>query len=120
MGFKLPLVDFELPFVGRIFWKILPAVFALAFLVFFVAIRFFGYELTNADVGGSIISGVLLAYLLHLWTLPAEEFPDIAGLGHLDDEHEGQDHGLDDDHEHEHDATDQQGAFANEEVRKQD
>lgn len=99
-------MGFKLPFVGRIFWKILPAVFALAFLVFFVAIRFFEYELTNADVGGSIISGVLLSYLLHLWTLPAEEFPDIAGLGHPDDEDQ--------------DTTDQQEDCVSEEVPKQD
>ncbi len=65
----------KLPFVGRIFWKILPAVFILAFVVFFVAIKFFDYELTNADIGGSIISGILASYLLHLWTLPAEYFP---------------------------------------------
>ena len=103
-------MGFKLPFVGRIFWKILPAVFALAFLVFFIAIKLFGYELTNADVGGSIISGVLLSYLLQLWMLPAEEFPDITGLGHPVDEHDDPDR----------DATDQQEDFVNEEVQGQD
>jgi len=66
----------KLPFVGRLFWTILPIVFVVAFLTFFIAIRFFDYKLTNADIGGSIISGLILSYLIHLWLLPAEHLPD--------------------------------------------
>ena len=62
----------KLPFVGRLFWVILPGVYLLAFLVFFILIKFFDYQLTNADIGGSLISGFILSYLLHLWMLPGE------------------------------------------------
>jgi hypothetical protein len=76
----------KLPFVGRIFWKILIAVFALVILVFGVAVRFFEYEMTRADYFGSVISGILLSYLLHLWMLPAEYYPAYEDDEDLDDE----------------------------------
>lgn len=64
----------RLPFVGRIFWKILPIVAILVVVGFWVSIKFFGYEkVTTADKVGSTISAILLAYLLHLWMLPAEK-----------------------------------------------
>ena len=72
----------KIPFVGRLFWKILPAVFVLVVLTFWVSVKFFDYEMTNADYGGSFISGIILSYLLHLWMLPADAYPDY------DDEYE--------------------------------
>ena len=81
---KLPLVGRilgKLPFVGRIFWTVFPIVFILIVLAFWLSLKFIDdyTELTNADVGGSIISGIIFSYLVHLWLLPGEEHP-------LDDE----------------------------------
>ena len=62
----------RLPFVGRIFWVVLPTVFILAVVGWWVAYRYFGYEMTRADYGGSFICWPILSYLLHLWLLPPE------------------------------------------------
>ena len=63
-------MDRKLPFVGRIFWKVLVVVAVLAVVAWFLVVRLTEYEMTSADWGGSIISGILLAYLIHLWLLP--------------------------------------------------
>ncbi len=63
-------MDRKLPFVGRIFWKVLVVVAVLAVVAWFLVLRLTEYKMTSADWGGSIISGILLAYLIHLWLLP--------------------------------------------------
>jgi len=63
-------MDRKLPFVGRIFWKVLVVVAVLAVVAWFLVIRFGGYEMQSQDYGGSVICGILLAYLVHLWLLP--------------------------------------------------
>ncbi len=58
---------FTLPFDKASFGKMLIAVmFGLA-AVFAVAVSAFGYEMTAADVPGSLVAGPMLAYLIHLF-----------------------------------------------------
>ncbi|MGD2110522.1 MAG: hypothetical protein PVI86_14175 [Phycisphaerae bacterium] len=68
-------MDRKLPFVGRIFWKVLVVVAVLAVVAWFVVLRVTDYEMQSQDYGGSVISGILLAYLIHLWLLPQPEPP---------------------------------------------
>ena len=68
-------MDHKLPFVSRIFWKVLVAVAALAVVSWTVIVKVTDYEITPADYGGSTISGLIFAYLVHLWLLPQEEPP---------------------------------------------
>lgn len=72
---KLPFVAwiFKLPFVGRIFWKVLAAVAILVLAGWYLIPKLIDYEITPADYGGSTISGLIFTYLVHLWLLPAEE-----------------------------------------------
>ena len=63
----------KLPFVGRIFWKVLVVVAVLVVVGWFLIIRLTSYEITSADYGGSTVSGLILAYLIHLWLLPHGE-----------------------------------------------
>lgn len=63
----------KLPFVARIFWMTLAVVIVLAITAWWVVVRFWDYPMTPADYGGSTISAIILAYLVHLWLLPAEE-----------------------------------------------
>jgi hypothetical protein len=41
---------------------------ALAVLLL-VSVLFFGYEMTPSDIPGGLISGILLAYLIHLFEI---------------------------------------------------
>jgi hypothetical protein len=66
----------KLPFVGRIFFKVLAAV-----LIFLLAVygfcRWTGYyEVTTTDIVGASMSGLIFCYLVHLWLLPGEEPPE--------------------------------------------
>lgn len=36
-------------------------------LLLLVSVVLFGYEMTDADIPGGLISGILLAYLIHLF-----------------------------------------------------
>lgn len=63
----------KLPFVGRIFWKTLVGVAVLAVVAWVVVLSVSDYEMNPADYGGSVISGIILAYLIHLWLLPEPE-----------------------------------------------
>ena len=63
------------PFIGRIFWPVLGVVAVLVVAAWLVAVKGFGYEMQTQDYPGSAISGVILAYLIHLWLLPEEEPP---------------------------------------------
>ncbi|HOY13360.1 MAG TPA: hypothetical protein PLY70_09475 [Saprospiraceae bacterium] len=46
--------------------KLTLVIYALLFILVMVAMKFFGYELTDADIPGGIISGFLLAYLISI------------------------------------------------------
>jgi hypothetical protein len=56
----------SLPFNKAAFGKMLIVVMLGLAAVFAVAVGFFGYEMTTADVPGSLLAGPMLAYLLHL------------------------------------------------------
>lgn len=60
----------KLPFAAGLFFKTLVVVIILVVLTWFVIVRFFGYAMTAADYGGTTISTILFAYLVHLWMLP--------------------------------------------------
>jgi hypothetical protein len=63
----------RLPFVGRIFWKTLVVVTLLVIATWWFVLHFGFYDaMTPADYGGSVISGILFTYLVHLWLLPAD------------------------------------------------
>lgn len=68
-------MDRKLPFVGRIFWKVLVVVAVLAVIAWTVAIKAFGYEMQSQDYGGTVITWIIFSYLVHLWLLP-EDMPD--------------------------------------------
>ena len=55
-----------IPFDKSSFGKMLASVMIGLVAVFAVAVLVFGYEMTNADVPGSLIAGPIAAYLLHL------------------------------------------------------
>ncbi len=57
---------FTLPFDKTSFGKMLIAVMIGLAAVFAVAVSAFGYEMTAADVPGSLVAGPMLAYLIHL------------------------------------------------------
>jgi hypothetical protein len=58
----------SLPFEMKAFAKMLAIVLAAVISIFAVAILGFGYELTGADVPGTLIASPIAAYLLYLWT----------------------------------------------------
>ena len=60
----------KLPFVAGLFFKTLAVVVVLVILTWYLIVRFGGYEMTAADYGGTTISTILFAYLVHLWLLP--------------------------------------------------
>ena len=66
----------KLPFNRSIFWKVFVVVLVLVVGTFAVLAYFTSYERTDADTYGSLISALILAYLVHLWLLPAEYVPD--------------------------------------------
>ncbi len=53
------------PFNKAGYFKVLPLVYLTIVAVFAVAVLFFGYALTTADIPGSLIAGAILAYLVH-------------------------------------------------------
>lgn len=63
----------KLPFSAGIFWKTLAVVIVLVVVAWWLVLRFSDYEMIPADYGGTTISTIILAYLIHLWLLPAEE-----------------------------------------------
>ncbi len=60
----------KLPFAFGLFFRTLIVVVILVVIAWFVVVRFGGYEMTAADYGGTIISTILFAYLVHLWLMP--------------------------------------------------
>ena len=65
----------KLPFAGRVFWKVLVVVAVLIVIAWAVIVRVTEYKMTSADYGGSTISGIIFAYLVHLWLLPEKDSP---------------------------------------------
>lgn len=65
----------RLPFIASIFWKILAVVALLIVVAWAIAVKIFGYEMQPQDYPGSAISGVIFAYLVHLWLMPEETNP---------------------------------------------
>lgn len=66
----------KLPFVGRIFWIVLVVVAVLGVLAWYLIVKLTGYEIQSQDYGGSVISGIIFSYLVHLWLLPESQPPD--------------------------------------------
>lgn len=66
----------KLPFNRSIFWKVFVVVLVVVVGTYAVLAYFTSYERTDADTYGSLISALILAYLVHLWLLPAEYAPD--------------------------------------------
>lgn len=56
-----------------IFQKVFAVVMILVFIGFAIAYYIHG-ELLLRDVLGSLISGTLLAYLVHLWLMPNDDY----------------------------------------------
>jgi len=65
----------KLPFIARIFWKVLAVVALLIMIAWIIAVKVFTYEMQPQDYPGSAISGVIFAYLVHLWLMPEETTP---------------------------------------------
>ncbi|MCI4647515.1 hypothetical protein [Phaeodactylibacter sp.] len=55
----------RLPFDRKAYFQVLPGIYLAIAAVFTAAIAFFGYELTNADIPGALLSGAIVAYLVH-------------------------------------------------------
>lgn len=55
----------KLPFDRKAFFRILPMVYMAIAAIFTIAIAVFGYEITPSDVPGALLSGAILAYLVH-------------------------------------------------------
>ena len=55
----------RLPFDRKSYFRVLPLVYLGIALVFSIATLVFGYTMTAADVPGSILSGGVVAYLIH-------------------------------------------------------
>ena len=65
------VISFELfgltfPVKVQLFFRLVPIVWIAELIILFISIFFFKYEMTNADMPGGLISGILLAYLIHL------------------------------------------------------
>lgn len=63
----------KLPFVSRIFWKVLAVIVVLLVASWYVIPLIIDYEITSADYGGSSITAIILSYLVHLWILPGPD-----------------------------------------------
>jgi hypothetical protein len=55
----------KLPFDMQLYFKVLPLVYLGFVVIFATAVTLFGYEMTNADVPGSLLTGGVIAYLIH-------------------------------------------------------
>ena len=66
----------KLPFNRAIFWKVFITVMVLVLVTYIILFYCTSYQLTNADKYGSLISALILSYLVHLWLLPSEYVPE--------------------------------------------
>jgi hypothetical protein len=60
------LFGLTFPLKVNLFFRLVPIVWIAELFLLFASIFFFDYEMTNADMPGGLISGILLAYLIHL------------------------------------------------------
>jgi hypothetical protein len=51
------------------YFPLLMKVWAALAVLLLVSVVFFGYEMTVSDIPGGLVSGVLLAYLIHLFQI---------------------------------------------------
>ncbi len=69
----------KLPFIASLFFKTLVVVVVLVIGVWALVLKMGWYEeMTPADYGGTTISTILLAYLVHLWLMPMDDYPEDA------------------------------------------
>ena len=67
----------KLPFIPGLFFKTLVVVVVLVVGTWWAVLALGLYdEMTPADYGGSFISTILLAYLIHLWLMPVDDYPE--------------------------------------------
>lgn len=72
----------KLPFMPKLFFKTLVIVVVLVILAWWLALHFFpehvneGKGMTPADYGGTTISTILFTYLVHLWLMPMDDYPE--------------------------------------------
>jgi len=67
----------KLPFIPSLFFKTLVVVVVLVIGTWALVLTMGWYEkMTPADYGGTTISTVLLAYLVHLWLMPIDDLPE--------------------------------------------
>jgi len=80
----------KLPFIPGLFFKTLAIVAVLVVLTWWLVLNVFypdyneGKGMSPADYGGTTISSILFAYLVHLWLMPIDDYPEDA-----DDETDG-------------------------------
>ena len=63
----------KVPFEKSLFRKLLFYVMIALAVAFTVAVTAFGYEMTSADVPGSLLAGPMLAYFIHLLVLSTKQ-----------------------------------------------
>lgn len=74
----------KLPLIPGLFFKTLLVVVILVVATWWAVLTFSSYEkMIPADYGGTFISTILLAYLVHLWLMPVDDYPD-----EVDDDYE--------------------------------
>ena len=54
-----------LPFDAKAFFRILPLVYVAIVAIFAICVFAFGYEMTTADLPGSLMAGAIVTYLIH-------------------------------------------------------
>ena len=62
-------------FVPEVFWKVLGITIAVALVGFAVSIWVYG-TITVTDIGGTLISAVIFAYMVHLWIVMGRRSSD--------------------------------------------
>ncbi len=74
-GMEASVSGFEsgIPFEKPLFGKMLAYVMVSVAIVFTLAVGLFGYEMTSADIPGSLLAGPALAYLIHLIILASKK-----------------------------------------------
>ncbi len=60
------LMGMNFPIYKKLMIKLILSVWIGLLLLLFVSMFFFGYEMTNADLPGGMIAGILLAYLISI------------------------------------------------------
>ncbi len=67
----------KLPFIPSLFFKTLVAVVLVVVGTWALVLKMGWYEeMTPADYGGTTISTILFAYLVHLWLMPMDDLPE--------------------------------------------